>query len=48
MALDKANSGLAKAKLDVIENANKIVDSLEKDQKEAEEKASKEAEGQVL
>jgi len=31
MKLDKANKGLSKAKLDMIENANKIVESLETD-----------------
>jgi len=31
MELDKANTSLSKAKLDVIANANQIVDSLEAD-----------------
>lgn len=48
MTIDAADATLSKAKSDVIAHANQIVQDLEKDQKEAEEKANKEAEQQVL
>lgn len=48
MKLDEADASISKAKLEVIQHANSIVDSLEQQQKEAEENANKEAEERVL